>query len=95
MLLIVRIQLGGGARELLGRTSKEEFMATFLKVLGFIALGVVGLWVGVAVLHTALEITGDLFYWFRRDFLPGLIWAVLIGLGLWGAWVLLFGPERS
>lgn len=69
-------------------------MSTFLKFAGFIALGVVALWVGVAVLHAGLRVTGDLFYWFREDVLPGLIWVGIIGGGLWGAYLFFFGPRR-
>jgi hypothetical protein len=70
-------------------------MNTLLKVLGSIALGVICLWIGLAVLETGLEITGDLFYWLRRSLLPGLLWAFGLGLLFWGAWVVLFGPDNA
>lgn len=66
-------------------------MNTFLKVLGSIALIVIGCWLGVALLQAGLEVTGDLFYWFRRKLLPGLIWAIIIGLGLLFSWRVMFG----
>ncbi len=70
-------------------------MNTFLRVLGSIALLIIFCWLGVAVLHAGLEVTGDLFYWFRRKLLPGLMWAGGLGLLFWGAWVVLFGTDEA
>ena len=70
-------------------------MGTFLKFVGFIALGIVALWVGSAVLHVGLGLTADLFYWLTRRVLPGLMTVFLGGLVLWGLYLLLFGPERA
>ncbi len=70
-------------------------MATFLKSVGFIALGIVGLWLAAAVLHVGLGITADLFYWLTSRVLPGLVTTFLAGVVLWGLYQLFFGAERT
>lgn len=61
-------------------------MNRLLNVLGVIALCVIGLYVGAAALDVVGDILYDLWWWTRRDLLPGLIWAVVIGAVLWVGW---------
>jgi hypothetical protein len=70
-------------------------MNTFLKVLGSIALIVIFCWIGVALLQAGLEVTGDLFYWFRRKLLPGLIWACVWGGGIFFVYRVAFRRGRA
>jgi hypothetical protein len=70
-------------------------MNTFLKFLGSIALIVIFCWIGVALLHAGLEITGDLFYWFRRKVLPGVLSAFFIGAAIFFVYRLAFRRGRA
>jgi hypothetical protein len=65
--------------------------AKLITVLGFLALLVFGLYMGIALLDTLWEIFRDFLWWFRSDFLPGAVWLVAIAVG---AWILFNGGAR-
>ncbi|MEL7142084.1 MAG: hypothetical protein AAFY33_05860 [Cyanobacteria bacterium J06643_4] len=61
-------------------------MNRLLKVAGAIALAVLGLYLGLAILDAGLEIFSDLWWWTRYKLVPGLLWASAIGAVLWVGW---------
>jgi peptidoglycan/LPS O-acetylase OafA/YrhL len=65
-------------------------MNRVIEVLGKVALLVICLWAGVALLEVIFDFADDLFEWFRYDILPGVFWAFVIGAVLY----ILFGWFR-
>jgi hypothetical protein len=57
-------------------------MNTLIRGLGTMTLIAIFLYIGLGVLDTGIEILDDLFYWFRRSLLPGVMWSLGIGFGL-------------
>lgn len=68
-------------------------MQQFLKVMGYVALAIAGLYLATVVLDTFGDVSRGLYFWSRYRLLPGLIWAGGIGIVLYGLYVFFTGQD--
>ncbi|MBE9061782.1 hypothetical protein [cf. Phormidesmis sp. LEGE 11477] len=69
-------------------------MNRLITVLGTLALIVICLYAGLALLDVGLDISRGLWYWMRYDLLPGLVWAIGLGAIIWVIWGLVSRNNR-